>query len=195
MNLNKNIIGLTGKYCSGKSSVEKLLINKFGFFSIDVDLIGHKVLEEKKEKLINAFGENIITNNKIDRKKLGTIVFKNKKKLLKLNSIVHPAMVKIVTEQIKNSKADNICINAALLFEMGLYKLCSKIVIVRSSLYNIITRAKKRDDRSIFQTLRIILKQNGIITLKKLVLNADIFYIENNKNLQYLEIQLNNIIK
>lgn len=195
VNLNKNVVGLTGKYCSGKSSVEKILVNKYGFLPIDVDSLGHKALNEKKDKLINIFGVNIATRDRIDRKKLGKIVFNSKEKLLKLNSIVHPLMVDETKKIIEKNMDKNICINAALLYEMGLYKLCSKIIIVKSSLIDIIKRAKKRDKRSFFDTINIIFKQKGIKKLKILNLNADISYIENKKNLQFLEKQLDRIIK
>ena len=41
----KVIIGLTGKYCSGKTTIEKIISKIYNFFIIDVDKIGHWALE------------------------------------------------------------------------------------------------------------------------------------------------------
>ena len=84
----KVIIGLTGKFCSGKTTVEKILNEDHNFFIIDVDKIGHWALEEKKEELVNRFGSGILKEDKINRKELADIVFKKKKDLSDLNSIV-----------------------------------------------------------------------------------------------------------
>ncbi|MCK4796667.1 MAG: dephospho-CoA kinase [Spirochaetes bacterium] len=190
--LPQNIIGLTGLYCSGKSTIAKILKDKYGFFIIDIDKIGHQALEEKKDEIIKAFGKLILNNNKIDRKKLGYIVFKKKQKLKLLDSIVHPLMIKRVKEIINNTKEKKICINAALLLEMKLDWLCKIIIITKSSFFNIIKRAKKRDDYSILQVLKIISSQKVFKLVKKYKYNADIFYVYNNKNIDYLENQIKN---
>jgi dephospho-CoA kinase len=194
MNDSKLVIGLTGLYCSGKSTVEKILKNDFGFFIIDVDKIGHWALEEKKNNLINIFGNNILTDNKIDRKKLGQIVFNNKKDLQQLNSIVHPAMVKKIEEIIKETKEARICINAALLFEMGLNKLCQKILITKISFFQILKRAKKRDNSSFLRILKIISSQKVLKFAKKNSENAEIFYVSNNSDSFHLSRKVKEIL-
>ena len=85
------IIGLTGKSCSGKDYVARLFGEEF--VVIDEDNLGHVALDNNREKLVAAFGDSIITDGKVDRKKLGPIVFSDKEKLEKLNSISHPWMV------------------------------------------------------------------------------------------------------
>ena len=58
---------------------------------IDADLIAHEQLEICKQEIIEAFGEQILDETgKIDRKKLGTIVFNEPKKLKNLEQILHP---------------------------------------------------------------------------------------------------------
>ncbi|MBQ9013712.1 MAG: dephospho-CoA kinase [Bacilli bacterium] len=67
------IIVLCGKSNAGKGYVsnlfEKLDENTI---HLDIDKIAHKINEEDivKKDLVNTFGENILTNGKIDRKKL-----------------------------------------------------------------------------------------------------------------------------
>ena len=48
-----------------------------------------KVDKIVKQKLVDTFGKEILTNNTIDRKKLGKIVFSSKDDMKKLESIAH----------------------------------------------------------------------------------------------------------
>ncbi len=119
------VVGLTGIIGSGKSTVAELL-NRRGAAVIDVDRIGHAVLDEQsiKEELKREFGDDIIAQSgKVNRRKLGALVFEDKKKLDKLNALVHPKMIKIVEQKIgelKQSDIPYIVVEAALLFELGL---------------------------------------------------------------------------
>jgi dephospho-CoA kinase len=191
---NKIILGLTGLYCSGKSTVEKFLIKKFGYSVLDVDKTGHQALEIKKNEIKKKFGAEVLTpENNIDRKKLAQMVFHNKKKLAQLNTIVHPVMKQIISQSIKESNESRICINAALLFELGLDQYCHKILFIKTSFPIILKRALKRDNRSLFQILRIISLQKSVKLAKKSSKKTDIYYIKNNKNQKNLLEQLNKL--
>ena len=67
------IIGICGKSGCGKSTLANQIIeltnNKV--VHLDIDKVGHSVLllPEVKEELINSFGESIIKENMVDRKK------------------------------------------------------------------------------------------------------------------------------
>ena len=81
---------ITGSIASGKSTVVNLLKER-GFSVIDADLIAHEQLEICKREIIEVFGEQILDEaGKIDRKKLGAIVFREPKKLKNLEQILHP---------------------------------------------------------------------------------------------------------
>jgi dephospho-CoA kinase len=100
-----------------------------------VDRLGHEVLTYFfiKEKLKENFGDEILDDdNNISRTKLGEIVFSNKEKLKVLNQIVHPEILKKTKQILKKSlnKNDIIILDAALLFKIGLDKLCDKIIYV-----------------------------------------------------------------
>ena len=60
------VIGVVGKSCSGKDEAVKFLVNA-GFFEINVDKLGHEALVKNKERLVEAFGDVILTNNSVDR--------------------------------------------------------------------------------------------------------------------------------
>lgn len=86
-------VGLTGGIACGKSTVAKMFV-KSGAHLIDFDLLAHQVQEPGKtawQEVIKIFGKEILRpDGKIDRVKLGNIVFTDKIKLTKLNKIVHP---------------------------------------------------------------------------------------------------------
>jgi len=125
------IIGLTGNIGSGKTFVANIF-KKYGCKIIHLDEIGHQVLQsaECKKELINAFGNEIIdSEGKIDREKLRKVSFKTRENLNKLNSIVHPIMLKSLKNKISRNKNEKVIVlEAALLFELGLDKEMDKII-------------------------------------------------------------------
>ncbi|WP_295149661.1 dephospho-CoA kinase [uncultured Peptoniphilus sp.] len=116
MNQNK-IIGLTGSISTGKTQVSNYLRDR-GEKVIDADLIAREVvdLEPVKEKIKEAFGNDIYNDDELDRKALGEIVFRDKEKRQVLNEIEHPEIYRIILEEIKNSKG-RVFVDIPLLFE------------------------------------------------------------------------------
>ena len=116
MSQNK-IIGLTGSISTGKTQVSNYLRDR-GEKVIDADLIAREVvdLEPVKEKIKEAFGEDIYKDDELDRKALGEIVFRDKEKRQVLNEIEHPEIYRIILEEIKNAKG-RVFVDIPLLFE------------------------------------------------------------------------------
>lgn len=140
------IVGLTGKSCSGKDYFASKLDSSL-FYVIDEDKLGHQALINQKDRLVSAFGEGILTDGSVDRKKLSPIVFSSKEKLETLNSIVHPWMVEETMRiaRCEEEKGFVAVINAAILEEMGFVEHCDMIVLVLSKYENRLSRALKRD--------------------------------------------------
>ena len=80
--MKKLVIGITGGIASGKSEIRREL-ESLGCLGIDADRIGHEVLEPESsvaDDVLRHFGSRIRSDRntgKIDRKKLGQIVFEN----------------------------------------------------------------------------------------------------------------------
>ena len=117
------IIGLTGGILSGKSTVAQMLVEK-GAGHIDADKMGHEAYQphtETWQKVVDAFGTGILkVNEEIDRQKLGSIVFNDPQALVKLNSIVHPQIGRLVMdelEKLRNRGIEVVVLEAALLIE------------------------------------------------------------------------------
>lgn len=155
------IIGVAGKYCAGKDTLVGLLQER-GFRHIDVDAIGHLVLEEKREAVAAEFGSEMLDpDGRIDRKRLGNVVFRDSERRKKLEGILHPAMVRRVTERIAEAAAP-VVINAAVLFPMGLHRLCDKVICVTAPFPFRLRRALRRDGHSLTDTWRRLTAQKGI---------------------------------
>ncbi len=120
------IICLTGGIASGKSSAA-MLLESLGAKVIDADKLGHRSYQKGTltyDKLVKAFGSKIIrSDGEIDRKILGTIVFKEKKLLRKLTDIVWPSIRLMAEREIealkKTDKESTIVFEAAVLIEAG----------------------------------------------------------------------------
>lgn len=164
------IIGITGSIACGKSTVSNYLKSK-GYIVIDADKIGHEALDDDyvKEKLILAFGNEILKDNKINRQKLGEIVFGNSSNLNVLNSIIHPEIRKKILEKIdKNNDKELIFIDVALLFEAKFDDLVDKIIVVYVDKNTQLTRLMKRNSISKKEALSRIVSQMSPIEKAKL---------------------------
>lgn len=95
------IIGLCGPAGSGKSAAAKRLSQREGISWIDLDRIAWRTYQPRSPtywRLVARFGTGILApDGRIDRARLGRIVFSDRIALRDLNSIVHPA----VNEQLK----------------------------------------------------------------------------------------------
>ena len=164
------IIGITGSIACGKSTVSGYLKSK-GYVVIDADKIGHEALDSDyvKEKLILTFGNDILENNKINRRKLGELVFGNSSNLNVLNSIIHPEIRKKILEKIdKNNDKELIFIDVALLFEAKFDDLVDKIIVVYVDENTQLTRLMKRNSISKKEALSRIVSQMSPIEKAKL---------------------------
>ena len=145
------VIGLTGGIGSGKSTVSEYLIKK-GIEVIDADQIGKDIVEPGMKALIeieNVFGEEVIlANGSLNREKLGQIVFSDKEKLEKLNSITLDIIKEEINNQIHNSKNDIIVLDAAILIETKLHEIVDEIWLVSIDRQTQIERVKSRNQLS-----------------------------------------------
>src|SRR5262249_25591759 len=130
-------LGLTGGIASGKSWVANQL-RELGFHVLDADMLGHQLIElghAAHDDVIREFGSGILRDgNTIDRKKLGAVVFADRAKLTKLNSILHPRIEAAMNEKFDSWRAqgitDPVFVEAALLVEAGMHKRLDGLVVV-----------------------------------------------------------------
>ena len=177
------VLGITGGIATGKTAVSNIL-QEMGFDIIDMDIISREVIKlpEIIEMLTKEFGTDILTNGGIDRKKLRNAVFDSREKVDRLDSIMHPAIIKISKEKIKelkDMKKKLIVVVIPLLFEVNLEYLADKILLVAASSENQTERIIKRDNTNITDAENII---NSQMSLDEKRRKSD-YIIENNGDL------------
>ncbi|MBF0217071.1 MAG: dephospho-CoA kinase [Candidatus Omnitrophica bacterium] len=128
----KIIIGVTGTFSSGKTSVAEMILAMGASRKVDADKIGHKLLAERSviRRVTDVFGNGVLSGERIDRKKLGKIVFSDKKKLGFLNDIMHPLILGRIKEEVDSVPRGAVVIDAPLLIETKLDKLADIVVVV-----------------------------------------------------------------
>jgi dephospho-CoA kinase len=138
-NYPKPIIGIVGGIGAGKSSVANELKNA-GCLVIDSDRLAHQALDEPviRSQLINWFGPQIIgSSGKIDRRKLGAIVFRNPDNLTQLDSVLHPRVEQLRQEMMESVRNKTnvlaVVLDSPLLMESGLHRQCDAIIFVDST--------------------------------------------------------------
>jgi len=188
----KIILGITGSFGSGKTTVARILAS-FGAKVIDADRIAHIVIRPGSrayKKIISVFGKAILKKNKaIDRNKLGKIVFDNKPLLKKLNNIVHPEVIKAIRGNIRSCPQKVIILDVPLLIESGLVKLVDKFIVVTITKKKQLERLSMKTSLSEADILRRIKSQ---IPLRKKIELAD-FVIDNSGNVKKTKKQLEQI--
>lgn len=185
------VIGVTGKYCAGKSSVTALLV-EHGYVEVDVDSLGHEALSRRADAVIARFGDSVRgEDGAVDRKVLGRIVFSDRAALEALEEIVHPVMLQMVRDSIDEAppQSTGVVINAAILFRMGLDELCRTVLYVTAPLLTRFLRARRRDGASVRDFARRLRNQRDVAPQFSRH-NADIQRVENDGNAERLIQQL-----
>jgi dephospho-CoA kinase len=129
------LVGLTGGVGSGKSTVAKML-QELGAVVVDADEAAHAVYEPGTPgftAVVREFGDEYVSEGRIDRKRLGELVFGNADARRRLNAIVHPLVrdwMAARTAEAVEAGASVIVQVVPLLFENGLERLFTTIVLV-----------------------------------------------------------------
>jgi dephospho-CoA kinase len=129
-------VGLTGGIATGKSTVVAML-RELGCHVLEADKIAHRMIEPGAaayDEVVREFGRGILLpDGRVDRPKLGAIVFSDPKKLARLNAIVHPPVLAAQDQQlaaIEQAEPHAIAVvEAALLVEAGYDKKLDCLVV------------------------------------------------------------------
>jgi dephospho-CoA kinase len=129
-------VGLTGGIATGKSTVVAML-RDLGCRVLEADKIAHRMIEPGAvayNDVVREFGREILLpDGRVDRARLGAIVFADPKKLVRLNAIVHPPVLAAQDQElaaIEKSEPHAIAVvEAALLIEAGFDKKLDCIIV------------------------------------------------------------------
>ena len=140
------VVGITGFSGAGKSTLSEVF-GRYGACVLDADAIYHSLLEESgamRDALTARFGSGILSEGRIDRKKLAPLVFSSPAMLEDLNHITHPFVIEKIREILK-TEPPLAAVDAPLLFESGLSEICDLTVAVLAAKETRIRRVMARD--------------------------------------------------
>ena len=189
-------IGVTGNIGSGKTTLVKLFDRSKTFiFNADKEakkhLKKHSVLQKK---IINIFGNQIVTGTYLDFKKLAEVAFQNKKNQQILNGIIWPEislLIECALREAKNESVDYFVVDAALLFEANLNHFFDYVILVTAEKKIRLNRALKRNTLDLSQ----IKKRMSLQMSDEEKIKSSNFVIYNNGNKEELKKEFQKILK
>jgi dephospho-CoA kinase len=131
------LVGLTGGIASGKSTVSRQLA-ELGCHVIDADVLAREVVapgEPALAALVEAFGREVLQpDGRLDRVRVGALVFADAAKRKRLEAITHPAIGarrQAKLDELAARGFDGIVVqDAALLIEVGGHARVDRLIVV-----------------------------------------------------------------
>jgi dephospho-CoA kinase len=128
------LVGLTGGIGSGKSTVARMLADR-GAVVIDADDLARRAVEPSTPgyaRVVEAFGDRILSDGAIDRERLAATVFADPEARRTLESIVHPEVARLFAEAVKpyRDTRRTVVYAVPLLVENGLQSMFDLVVVV-----------------------------------------------------------------
>ena len=191
------ILGLTGGIATGKSTVSKMF-QDLSVPVIDTDSIARNVLKKGTpgyNEVLEYFGEDILlTDNEINRKLLGRLIFMNKAKRDALNDIVHPKVLDTCLNQIdeyKKLEIPLVVLDVPLLYESGFNEYTDYVCVIYTTKKKQLQRLM---DRDLIDEEYASLKIKAQMTMEAKIIRAD-FVINNNHSILETKHQFNAMLK
>jgi len=149
------LVGLTGGIATGKSTVTAMLASP-SVRVVDADALAREVVEPGTPALaqiVAEFGREVLqAEGRLDRARLGEIVFPDPVKRKRLEAITHPAIrarFEKIMADLERAGWDGILIwDAALLVESGGNKKMDRLVVVTTDAATQLRRLMARDGGS-----------------------------------------------
>jgi len=144
-------LAITGGIGSGKTTVSDFIKKNYkSVYVFNADKESKKHLKKSlllQNKIINAFGLSVTTNNKLDIKKLAEVVFSNKIDQEILNGIMWAEVFILITNKMDECEKNKILlfiVDAAMIFEAKLSNFFDSTLLVTANKKIRLERAKKR---------------------------------------------------
>jgi len=186
----KYAIALTGGIATGKSTVASLMALN-GMRVIDADTISHEILDASVSWVQETFGDEYISGSKVNRTKLGSLVFSDAKKKRVLEDFLHPKIRNEIEQ--RSIKQDSFkfpyLIDIPLFFENSAYDIQDSVVVYTPADVQL-ERFMKRNQYSKEESLKRIASQMPIDAKKE----RATWVIDNSKNLKHLQQEVEDFV-
>lgn len=141
------VLGLVGGIAAGKSAVAAAFA-AHGLTLIDADVLARTAVQDPAvlQALAATFGPGILRDGSLDRAALGRLVFGDAGARARLEALLHPPILAAIEAQLQQAKAagNSVLLDAPLLLETGLDRLCDHIVYVAAAAASRLARARQR---------------------------------------------------
>lgn len=146
------VVGITGPTGAGKSIVCRLLGDWERISIIDCDQVSRQVVRRGERCLLDLaveFSSAIVDKDgELNRKKLASIVFADRKKLQQMEKIIYPYILARILQTLgKREKVGDraVFLDAPTLYQSGADILCQKVVAVLAPPEDRLRRIMERD--------------------------------------------------
>tara|TARA_Y100000991_G_scaffold87318_1_gene65775 strand:+ start:107 stop:700 length:594 start_codon:yes stop_codon:yes gene_type:complete len=188
--MKTKVLVVTGGIGSGKTMVASMF-KDLGVVIYNADNEAKLLMNTSpvlKEKITALFGVNAYENNLLNTSYISSLVFSNKSMLVKLNSIVHPAVKIHFKEWLKFQNSPYVVKEVAILFEIGAENAYNFILTVTASKGVRIKRLVERDGKSV-QEIELIMSNQ--LDSSQQIKNSD--FVINNTDLEKTRKEVYNI--
>lgn len=189
------IVGITGNSGAGKTTICKILKEKYSVYVIDADNVAKELSKKGTtylKAIVDYFGKGIIdSKGELKRKELAKIIYEDNKKRKKLNELTFVYVVDEIKKNINGlNSVELVAIDAPLLFESELNQICDIVIGVIAKQHDKIERICSRDNvNSEIAKKRLNIQKNDTYIKEK----SD-YIIYNNADIQKLEQEIEKIM-
>lgn len=188
------LVGLTGNYGTGKSTVLKMF-RDLGARTYDADEIVASLLREEEviKKITNLFGNTVFhVNGGLDKKKIAALIFSDSTLRRSLEDILHPLVFRKIADLLEHEGGGNdiVVIETPLLFERAYESRFQRIITVKTDQKKALDRLEKNGIKREDAMNRI---QSQLPAEEKF--NKSDFIVTNNGTLKRTDQQVKDIYK
>lgn len=177
-------LGITGGIGSGKSTVCRVF-NVLGLPVFSADDEARIIMDTDpglKEDLSELAGRDLYAGGQLDRNKLASLIFNDRRLLDRVNALVHPRVFSRYHEWCEKQQADYVIFETAILFESGAEKYVDKTLAVAAPLEERIERVMGRNQMSRDQVMERVKNQ---ISEEEIIKRSD-YIIDNSENIMII---------
>lgn len=178
------MIGLTGNFGTGKSTVAALFREK-GAGVVNADRLAHEAFRKKSQaysKIRSLFPE---LRGRVTRRTVARIVFREAERRRALEAVIHPYVLRRMREEARRIKRPVILLEVPLLFETGLDRRCDRTVVVTAPFEGVARRLRGKG----FTREETLARWRAQMPLRKKVSRADLV-IDNSGSLAETRFQV-----